>query len=90
MASWGHFEATRRAALGALTDEPAISSGSTSGKAATRRRSRWCGGSASPIRPLRRRLAENPGPTYPPGSLEWQRQQERNDADKSTAKRGPG
>jgi hypothetical protein len=34
----------------------------TSGKAATRRRSRWCGGSASPIRPLRRRLAENPSP----------------------------
>src|SRR5882724_6119491 len=41
----------------------AISSGSTSGKAATRRRSRWCGGSASPIRPQRRRLAENPSPS---------------------------
>jgi len=31
-----------------------------------------------------------PEPYYAPGSIEWQRQQERNDAEKSPAKRGPG
>jgi hypothetical protein len=93
MASWGHFEATRRraAALGVQSAiGPRYFVGVDLGQSrdptaiAVVRRVELTDPAAAA------EAGRNPEPVYAPGSVEWQRQQERNDADKSPAKRGPG
>ncbi len=81
MPSWAHYEITRRAALGALADEPRYFVGVDLGQSrdptaiAIVRRVEVVNPAAAA------EAGRKPQPTYAPGSLEWQRQQERNDAD---------
>ncbi len=79
--SWAHYEITRRAALGALADEPRYFVGVDLGQSrdptaiAVVRRV----GLADPA--VAAEAGRKPEPTYARGCVEWQRQQERNDAD---------